>query len=136
MSAAFSVFYGPIINPATLTDYAIFPRALLAVDSSGNIAWVEQDVDSCDVQHIVDQRVSELKASLGSHLCVIVTELRDGEFILPGFVDTHTVLLSWGFKFKTQISSLVNLYISDSMIGKYGLILALSTISLASSILQ
>ena len=107
MSAALSVFYGPIINPATLTDYTIFPRALLAVDSSGNIAWVEQDVDSCDVQYIVDQRVSELKASLGSDLRVIVTELRDGEFILPGLVDTHTVLLCWDFTFTTRISSLV-----------------------------
>ena len=43
MSPIFSVFYGPIINPAPLTDYAIFPRALLAVDSCGNIAWMEQD---------------------------------------------------------------------------------------------
>ena len=104
MSAALSVFYGPIINPATLTDYTIFPRALLAVDSSGNIAWVEQDVDSCDVQHIVDQRVSELKASLGSDLHVIVTELRDGEFILPGFVDTDRSSL---LGFQIQNSDLI-----------------------------
>ncbi|KAL5490342.1 hypothetical protein ACEPAI_5175 [Sanghuangporus weigelae] len=90
MSSTISIFYGAIINPQSLTEYDVLPRALLAIDLSGNIAWIEQDVDSCDVQKTIDQRLSELKASSGEDVHVFITELQDGEFILPGFVDTHT----------------------------------------------
>ncbi|KAL5511607.1 hypothetical protein ACEPAH_4824 [Sanghuangporus vaninii] len=85
-----SIFCGPIMNPQTLTEYAVLPRALLAVDPTGTIVWIEREVDSCDVQEIINQRLSELKASSGEDVHVLVTELQDGEFILPGFVDTHT----------------------------------------------
>ncbi|KAL5533102.1 hypothetical protein ACEPAF_4878 [Sanghuangporus sanghuang] len=85
-----SIFCGAIIDPQSLTEYTVLPRALLAVDPTGTIAWIEREVDSCDIQKIINQRLSELKASFGEDVHVFVTELQDGEFILPGLVDTHT----------------------------------------------
>ncbi|KAL4075452.1 hypothetical protein J3A83DRAFT_4356789 [Scleroderma citrinum] len=85
MSAAVcttAVYYGPVINPESLTNFHALPRCLIAVSPDGNIAWIEDDVIR-----------SELEAALGQHGLLqgdyILTELKPGEFIMPGFIDTH-----------------------------------------------
>ena len=82
MAPAPTLFYGPLVNPETLTSLSAHPRALLAVNAQGVIDWVEDDVDPSMLQDIL----------AGKGLFdVDVIELKHGEFLMPGFVDTHTV---------------------------------------------
>ncbi|KAF8163613.1 hypothetical protein B0H34DRAFT_651932 [Crassisporium funariophilum] len=76
-----TIFYGAVINPVTLTSYSAWPRCLLAVDASGNIEWIIEDVEA--------HKLQEALASKG-YFDVEVVALKDGEFIAPGFIDTHT----------------------------------------------
>jgi len=77
-----TIFYGAVINPLSLTSYSALPRCLIAVDGSGNIGWIVNDVEPHTLQEVL--------AAKGQVDAEIFT-LRDGEFIMPGFIDTHTV---------------------------------------------
>ncbi|KAJ7097783.1 hypothetical protein B0H15DRAFT_822701 [Mycena belliarum] len=74
------VYYGPVINPVSLTSYRAC-RCLLAVGASGSIDWIVEDVKDSMVQEIM---------AVHGYIDVDVVSLRDGEFIMPGFIDTHT----------------------------------------------
>ncbi|KAA1471212.1 guanine deaminase [Dentipellis sp. KUC8613] len=76
-----TVFYGSVINPQTLTAYQALPDCLLSVGPDGNIDWIEEDVPDYSVQEVLSRH--------GSSNEDIVT-LKHGEFLMPGFVDTHT----------------------------------------------
>ena len=76
------IYYGSLINPDSLTALSVHPRACLAVNVNGVIDWIEEDVEPSSLQ--------DLLASKGL-FDVDVIELKNGEFLLPGFVDTHTV---------------------------------------------
>ncbi|KAJ7343327.1 hypothetical protein DFH08DRAFT_872372 [Mycena albidolilacea] len=75
------VYYGSVISPVSLTSFKALPRCLLAVASTGNIDWIVEDVE--------DSMVQETMAAHG-YIDVDVVCLREGEFLLPGMVDTHT----------------------------------------------
>ncbi|KAF7338165.1 Guanine deaminase [Mycena venus] len=75
------VYYGAVINPVSLTSLKALPRCLLAVASTGNIDWIVEDVE--------DSMVQETMAAHG-YIDVDVVCLREGEFLMPGFFDTHT----------------------------------------------
>ena len=77
-----TIFYGPLVNPISLSSFHSLPRCLLAVGSSGHVDWIEQDVHESALQDVLAKHAS---------LEVPIISLRHGEFILPGFVDTHTV---------------------------------------------
>lgn len=77
-----TVFYGAVINPKSIADYQALPRCLLAVSKAGTIEWTVEDV--------VDSMVQEVMAQHG-WVDTEVIELKQGEFIIPGFIDTHTV---------------------------------------------
>jgi len=79
---ATTIFYGAVVNPLSLTSYSAFPRCLIAVDDSGNIAWIVDDVEPHALQEVL---------AVKGHVDTEVLALRDGEFIMPGFIDTHTV---------------------------------------------
>lgn len=81
-------FYGPIINPESLTNYSIWPRALLAVGSNGRIAWLETDCAREDVSAIIHAQAPE---TVIDGKVENLTVIGDNEFLIPGFVDTHTV---------------------------------------------
>ncbi|KDR73640.1 hypothetical protein GALMADRAFT_100454 [Galerina marginata CBS 339.88] len=76
-----SIYYGAIVNPISLTSYSASPRCLLAVNAAGNIDWVVDDVEPHELQ--------ETLAAKG-YVDVDVVALKDGEFLIPGFIDTHT----------------------------------------------
>ncbi|KAJ3511884.1 hypothetical protein NLJ89_g3848 [Agrocybe chaxingu] len=76
-----TIFYGPIINPISLTSYSALPRCLLAVDALGNVDWIVEDVAPYELQSTL--------AAKGKPDANVV-DLKDGEFIIPGFIDTHT----------------------------------------------
>lgn len=75
------VFRGAVINPQTLTSYDALPNCLLAVSPTGDIEWI--------VENVVDSMVQEIMSQKGCPETEVVT-LKNGEFIMPGFIDTHT----------------------------------------------
>ena len=86
-----TVFYGPIISSDTISFYTASPRALVAVNSRGFIEWIEHDVQASQVQRVLKHKINELGLGM---VQVVLLELEEGEFLMPGFVDTHTVSLS------------------------------------------
>ena len=80
-----TIFYGALVTPVSLTAYHALPRALLAVSrETGDIDWVEDDVPAGELQNVLAKHgvVSE-----GTE----IVELKTGEFLMPGFIDTHIV---------------------------------------------
>lgn len=83
-----TLFYGGLITPETLTSYRTLPHALLSVEqSTGVILWIEDDVQAHALQDTLSKH--GVKLDSGTEL----VELKDGEFLIPGFIDTHTVSL-------------------------------------------
>ena len=76
------VFYGPIVNPKSTASFLLLPNALLAVGPSGSVDWIEDNVHPSSLQDVLARH-----GSLDTPLIA----LKHGEFLLPGFVDTHTV---------------------------------------------
>lgn len=77
------LFYGALISPTSLTAYTAAPHALVSVSNdTGVIEWVEEDVPAHTLQD-----------TLAKHGVVDteLTELKRGEFLMPGLIDTHTV---------------------------------------------
>ncbi|EMD38285.1 hypothetical protein CERSUDRAFT_113456 [Gelatoporia subvermispora B] len=77
-----TVFYGAVISPTSLTTYLALPHALLSVSTAGEIEWLEHDVPASQLQDVL--------ARHGILSDVDLVEIRKGEFLMPGFVDTHT----------------------------------------------
>ncbi|KAJ7582955.1 hypothetical protein C8J56DRAFT_1055974 [Mycena floridula] len=78
-----TIFYGSVANPVSLTQYDALPRCLVSVAADGTIDWIVEDVESSMVQQVMAQKG-----------CIDPTEiypLSDGEFLMPGLVDTHIV---------------------------------------------
>ncbi|KAI0763687.1 Metallo-dependent hydrolase [Irpex lacteus] len=80
-----TIFYGALINPVSLTSYDALPHAVLSVSrQTGNIDWVEKDVPASSLQDVLAQHgVVDMSD-------VELVELKDGEFLMPGFIDTHS----------------------------------------------
>ena len=77
-----TIFYGPVINPVTLTCFDTLPHCVLYIDPSGKIEWM--------MDNVYEHQLQKTLASKGlSHVKIV--HLKDGEFIMPGFIDTHTV---------------------------------------------
>ena len=77
-----AVFYGAIVNPKSTASFLLLPNSLLAVAASGEVDWIEDNVHPSLVQDVLARHGS---------LDTPFIALKNGEFILPGFVDTHTV---------------------------------------------
>ncbi|KAH7889632.1 hypothetical protein F5I97DRAFT_1934499 [Phlebopus sp. FC_14] len=77
-----TVYYGPVINPQTLTSYLALQRCLIVVGPDGNIAWIDEGVDRAALPETMS------KHGFASSDYALV-DLQPGEFILPGFIDTH-----------------------------------------------
>ncbi|KAI0362415.1 guanine deaminase [Trametes cingulata] len=78
-----TIFYGALVTPTSLTEYRALPHALLAVSrETGDIEWVEDDVPAAQLQDVL-ARHGVLAED------VDIVELKLGEFLMPGFIDTH-----------------------------------------------
>ncbi|KAF8912100.1 hypothetical protein CPB84DRAFT_1671160 [Gymnopilus junonius] len=75
------IFYGAVINPTSLTSYSSSPYSLIAIDAAGDIDWIVDDVEPHNLQETL-----AVKGRIDSE----VIALKDGEFLIPGFIDTHT----------------------------------------------
>ncbi|TKA57415.1 hypothetical protein B0A53_00644 [Rhodotorula sp. CCFEE 5036] len=78
------VFYGTLVHSLSLTEIEYLENALLGVDENGVIAFLDKAVSSAAD---VDQR---LEAHGWSRQDAQVVELKRGEFLMPGLIDTHT----------------------------------------------
>ena len=80
------LFYGAVVTPTSLTSYSALPHALICVGAeTGKIEWIEEDVASEELQETL------AKHGLSEEISEHVIELQTGEFLMPGFIDTHTV---------------------------------------------
>ncbi|KAG9019617.1 hypothetical protein FRB90_012463 [Tulasnella sp. 427] len=77
------VFYGSLVHATSLRHIQALPRALIGVSEDGVIAWVLDDVDSASIQDAMISRGWQIED-------VDFIELGFGQWIMPGFVDTHT----------------------------------------------
>ena len=77
-----TIFYGPVINPISLTHFDTLPYCLLSIDPSGKIEWMIDNVYEHQLQKTLSSKAL-------SHAKIVY--LKDGEFLMPGFIDTHTV---------------------------------------------
>lgn len=81
-----TIFYGALVTPKSLTAYDALPHAVLCVSgSTGHIDWIEPDVPASSLLNVL------AKHGLLDLTGVDIIELKPGEFLLPGFIDTHTV---------------------------------------------
>lgn len=81
-----TVFYGALVTPVSHSTALALPHALLAVSKhTGTIEWVEEDVPASGLQDAL------AKHGIVDLADVDFVELKHGEFLIPGFIDTHTV---------------------------------------------
>lgn len=89
-----TVFYGQLVNPKSLHEVAVYPRAALAVGSNGNILFMKQHVEEEHLHSLINSELQAHCTSLidsGLVLHTRIKKLSMDQFIMPGFVDTHTV---------------------------------------------
>ena len=79
-----TIFYGPVINPVSLTRFSALPYCLLSIDPSGKIEWM--------IDNVYDHQLQETLASKSLSDDNLI-HLKDGEFLMPGFIDAHAVYL-------------------------------------------
>ncbi|EGO21031.1 hypothetical protein SERLADRAFT_452178 [Serpula lacrymans var. lacrymans S7.9] len=84
MTPRLTVYYGPVFNPKSLTHFDTIPNCLIAVSATGNIEWVDQLESSLDSSSIHESVLNKGCKDFD------VVLLGAGEFIIPGFIDTHT----------------------------------------------
>jgi guanine deaminase len=85
MSAAGKkIFIGPFVHTLAPTTIRHIPCAILGVDANGTIAFVVPDADENNLSDVLD----ELGWASGPNL--VVRRLAHGQFLCPGFIDTHT----------------------------------------------
>ncbi|KAG8928131.1 hypothetical protein FRC02_007341 [Tulasnella sp. 418] len=77
------IIYGGLIHALSLREIQALPRGLIAISEAGIIEWIEEDVEPSSLQEVVAKRGWALED-------VDFLELAEGEWIMPGFVDTHT----------------------------------------------
>ncbi|GAA5884764.1 hypothetical protein JCM6882_005383 [Rhodosporidiobolus microsporus] len=92
------VFHGTVIHSRSLTEIEYLQDALLGVDEAGTIAFVEREMPVDEVEG----RLGEM-GWVGADVEVI--RMKKGEFLIPGFIDTHThapqhLNLSYGQQFE------------------------------------
>ncbi|CAB4392869.1 unnamed protein product [Rhizophagus irregularis] len=76
------VFYGTLIHSLSLANLEILQNTLLGVDISGKIAFLEKNVlDETTLNHIISQWEFPEQE---------VIRLSKRQFLMPGFIDTHT----------------------------------------------
>ncbi|GAA5976502.1 hypothetical protein JCM10908_005522 [Rhodotorula pacifica] len=76
-------FYGFLVHSVSLTEIEYLENALLGVDETGVIAFLEKGVPANEV----DERI---RSHGWTQEDVHVVEMKRSEFLMPGLIDTHT----------------------------------------------
>ncbi|KAF8322129.1 Metallo-dependent hydrolase [Clavulina sp. PMI_390] len=82
------VYYGPVIQSRTLLDLDVWPSAVIAVGPDGIISWVESGpVASAELQDVCSKHGWDITDSASA---VQLVQGHEGEWLMPGLVDTHS----------------------------------------------
>jgi guanine deaminase len=80
-----TIYIGALVSPKSLTEYTRSPSAVVCVSKrTGVIEWIE-NMPASLMQDVL------AKYGLVDVQDVDIVELKHGEFLMPGFIDTHTV---------------------------------------------
>ncbi|KAJ9145500.1 Amidohydrolase [Pleurostoma richardsiae] len=105
------LFHGGVVHSLSLTELEVLTSALLVVDRDGRIILFEKDVASNTVKAILEGKQigsdafgvpqdlinRVFNAVYGIH-DISATFLSPGEFLMPGFVDTHNHAPQWAMR--------------------------------------
>ena len=82
MASISSVYYGSVVNTVSPASYDTLLNCLIGVNRQGDIEWIVDRVPVTAIQDTLAQ-----KGCPDADTVI----LSAGEFIIPGFIDTHTV---------------------------------------------
>lgn len=124
MSGSVTILYGAVITPVDSRTWKALPMCLMEIGSTGNIDWI--------LDYVEENQLEEALSQKGLATSQVVY-LKDGEFIIPGFIDTHTVcacILFIGLSVdSSNTSMLVNSLILESVSLSNGLLLLYSQLT-------
>jgi len=89
--AARLIFHGPIIHSTSVNKLEILEQSLLVVGLDGRIVSLQKDIPRTEVNDFL------LSNGLGGDHAS-VRYLSQGEFLIPGFVDTHNHAPQWAMR--------------------------------------
>ncbi|KAL7413073.1 hypothetical protein BDY24DRAFT_362697 [Mrakia frigida] len=75
------ILYGSLVDSISLTHLRYLSNALICINQHGIIDWLVPNVPSSSVASVLSE-----KGLKGTQ----VTQLKKGQFLSPGFIDTHT----------------------------------------------
>lgn len=84
------IFHGTFIHSVTPREVDIIENGLLVVSATGKIVFLERNIPVEDVQKHISTLSSEPDLRSAP-----VTVLKHGEFLIPGFLDTHNHAPQW-----------------------------------------
>lgn len=88
MLCPLTAFYGGVVTPIDPRHWKAMPKCLLVLGPTGDIVWMNEHMD-------IDTAGDEITIeTLKGRWTITLVRLREGEFIIPGFIDTHTVRVS------------------------------------------
>lgn len=88
MLCPITFFYGGVVTPIDPRQWDVIPKCLLMVGPTGDIIWMSEDIE-------INMPGGEIMVQAPNGRCIAgFVFLREGEFIIPGFIDTHTVRIS------------------------------------------
>ncbi|KAK4156351.1 hypothetical protein C8A00DRAFT_30743 [Chaetomidium leptoderma] len=88
MAQPSKAFLGPMIHSPSPSKLEIIPLALVSVDSNGKIAGLVKNVNAQSAQDAL--QALDFPPDL-----ITVEKLAPGQFLIPGFVDTHNHAPQW-----------------------------------------
>ena len=78
------VFIGPLVHALGPTAVEYIPCAILGVDSKGTIAFVVHNAEQNKLNDVLVRYGWDRSPNLA------IRRLAHGQFLCPGFIDTHT----------------------------------------------
>jgi hypothetical protein len=83
-----TIYHAPLIHSIDQTTLQYQTQTLLCVSPGGIIEWIEQDVPPSRIQEVAS-KYGVLLGDGGED--VEIVEFGEGEFLVNGMIDTHTV---------------------------------------------
>lgn len=123
MSGSVTILYGAVITPVDSRTWKALPMCLMEIGSTGNIDWMLD----CVKENQLEEALSQKGLATSQ-----VVYLKGGEFIIPGFIDTHTVcacILFVRLSIDNNTSMLVNFLILESVSLSNGFLLLCSQLT-------
>lgn len=83
------LFIGPLVHTLNPTTIQYSQLSIVGLSNSGSIDFIQHDINNLDsaLESILDNESNKAK---GWSKGVKTTILKHGEFMCPGFIDTHT----------------------------------------------